>query len=415
MNLGIDSAWSKNNALDLLYPVRNPHNSRALRAYQHLGLYLSHPGDLVILPWLPDPEFLSWQQQLGLSFGKAIVVQEAEYNEAWEDELREIASQHTGKYTPIFAGLSDAEVKISDFFSIQGLAKEKVDVFSKLNRKDYVFQLCKEESIPFPVSQLVDPIEWKSWSGANAGLPAFLKAPHSSGGGGLLEIKIESDPILSHVERIFLKFKIQEKWLLQKKYKKVADYSVCYELQNGEVIPKAAFEISYGRNRSSWRHKRIPPKGELDFFISAGKRIGMRLASEAFSGAFALDGFKAETGEVFPAVDLNARFDKARLIHAAAERYGMADSSYESRLLRIANSRGAYFSEWYERVSKALDHPFYPYHLGGGISPSLDPKQFELSYFLPESCRDPGKSAATIANLSLAVFGGELMDHGNDR
>jgi hypothetical protein len=414
LNLGIDSAWSINNALDLLYPVRNPHNSRALRSYQHLGLYLSRPGDLVLLPWSPDSEFLSWQKKLGLSFGTPLVVQETEFENGWERELEALASKHPSCHSSIFCGFSKIEAKISEIFKIKNDAKEKINIFSKLNNKNYIFQLCAQEAIPFPKSRIVNPLDWRVWLSSINNFPVLLKAPHSSGGGGLLEIKDKSDSILTHVERVFLKFNIQEKWILQNQYKKTADYSVCYEIENGRVLPKVAFSISYNRSRSSWRHKRVSLSGELEFFVSNGMKVGSRLLSEGFSGPFALDGFVTATGELFPAVDLNARFDKARLIHAAAEHYGLADAAYESRYLRIANAKGASFKEWFERVSDVLDHPFYPYHLGGGVSRSTVPRQIDLSYFLPEKCSNPDKSADTIAKLSLTVFGGELIDHGND-
>lgn len=401
--LGIDALWDEE-ALRELFPVRSSLHQRQFREYTVFGLYFARPGDRVVLCTSLDPSFAEYLDLHGIPMPDLVPVRGDPAEVGWEAAVQRDWRGTSGEYEPLFLGCSPAEEPIvkAAFPERWPEFQRSMEAHVRWNRKSLLVEWAEELGIPFPRSQVVDLRDWKDPAFPG---PYLLKALLSAGGSSQLRVDGAEAPLLSLFRRRLEQKNLRSRWLAQELHSRMADYCIFGDSSAAEALGE--LEVFYDEQRSSWRHRfpswRDPEHGRL--LRDAFTQLGEKLRASGYRGPYGLDAFLTESGSFFPAVDLNVRMDKSRLIHEAARRFGLAPQETDSHRVRFRTDGEESFGSVWKRVRKELGLDPTGRGAEGFLFPYLfcraapdDGMLAELSYF----CGVPGAAADSGAARSWA-------------
>jgi hypothetical protein len=368
----IDENWARHR-LDRIFPVKDPVNQKLARAQEHLGFFLCEPKDELWLSEAPDNEFLSYLKERS-SIDPRIVL-----TSQWDESVSKERNW-------IFAGISQREIQLASLGE-KGLAES--ENFERWNEKTYLWNLARELCFPFPETILLNTKEHKSEAIPFTGERSWmLKANRSSGGSGLLGGS-NVDRIWSYIQRAG-QADPDESWLLQERLERISDYSLCGS--SLEKKPKG-FLVTYDANHSSWLHQSVSPENIPFDFLSVFERLADRLRLDGYGGHFGIDGFLAKDDRLFPAVDLNVRWEKTGLLAKAAQAFSFEEGSFACARARVRPAKTVDFRE----IRESLDSK-WPQLAIGHFAKAVGNEgewAFELMAFFPS------KGSEEAMNIAL--------------
>ena len=403
INLAIDQLWDSDGILKAIYPVKIPRAAELIHCSQDLGIFLANSSDQLFTFRKPDESFLEFLAGHGFEAPRTIALEKAPEDPDWISSatcrLQELRPDDLPS-SCLFSGLSHLELALQRLIHGNGAITElSSEDFIRWNRKSYLVSLAKELNFPFPQTALIRLCEPPASNESLPEPPYILKPAIGSGGAGSLPVSSLDEPMVQHIRRVLHKNQQDPEWLLQKRSSRIRDYSCYADISRSGVI--SGFEmmrVTYGKDAYSWRHQG-PSDGDLSYrktLQNILERLGARLYREGYSGPMGIDGFLDDRETLYPAIDLNVRLDRTRLVVRAAETFSIPISECDSQRMRFIGLPQAHFSDWWERSRKllALDMKgnakdgsyFYPYLVSGLSKPIQDPQHnermaMEISFF----------------------------------
>lgn len=398
LNLDCDRHFDKDGVLPAVFPIRNPFYQQILDSYQSLGLYVGTSQDVLLSRGGLSESYKEFLLKHKIEVPNVISLKESPSSDHWLKEVCEslkhykVVDFRLAAVTPLELLLSkELKLKVGDN------ADHLCSLHSEFNDKRYLYELSKMLQFSFPKTQLVFPATQSlSDVGREQVYPLILKMNRSSGGGGLFKLERSDDKVWDVLQRALSTHHKNPQWLLQNYYSRQRDYYI-FGTINDSVEIQGAFQLSYDKKNSSNGHHSVAMCEDLKRMTKVALEIGQQMLSSGYRGDFGIDGFVSSEEGLFPAVDLNARTDKSRLIMAAAAKFGIGPQGVNSRRLQFQGKKQKEFQAWWKRcqnllsideMGRRLDGSFvYPYHMGNlfGFDENPEVYPMELSYFYGSS------------------------------
>jgi hypothetical protein len=378
INLAIDQLWDTTPILREIFPVRIPISERIVRSNEDLALYLAQPEDQVLcgrLPCQAQREYL--KQFFDLPILTAIQANPYDCDE-WIAEVSNCPNFRKKYDDCIFSGESQLEQKLRLAIECSSqVSPFEISLFQKYNSKTFLFYWTKQKNIPFPQSQILNipDLEHLNSFSQEYSKPFLLKSDFGSGGGGNLDSSLLNPKFLEYILKISNKSKYEKKWVLQRKYIRMADYTAFGYVNKRpleqQVIddtlnlsPIKIAKISYDHRGLSSIHELVDPslfQHLQEIYI----QLGEELFTNGYRGPFGFDSILTKEEGLYPIVDLNVRMTKTHLIDAAAEKLQM--KKWRAIRVRLNNPRHLDFNQWLTQISQALALNDYGNNKDGAI------------------------------------------------
>lgn len=333
LNLFIDNEWDEEKILDSVFIIQIPSSRKILNSYFALGVFLADNDDVVMVEDKIDDGFLKY---LSLFFSLPKFILSNEINKQDVERLR-----------GLFAGVSKKEEELIYSNDLSG-ANGGASLYKKLNSKFFLYEISLEKRIFFPVTEKIELA--KILDEHKKGDEYFLKFPFGSGGRGVFYI---DDSRLDMIKVFSERLGGGGPFYLLKQ-KSIDVRSFLYTVSDNSIagfLP-VTFEIFFDKNNNSYRHKRY--EGDDSLMRDAAKYIAKKLELESYHGPFGFDGMIDTKGELYPAIDLNVRYDKSRVILEAVKKFGIEDFYYESIRRRFHRDSFLSFEKFWKEMKDRL-------------------------------------------------------------
>lgn len=367
-NLFIDNDWDTEKILDRIFKVRIQSTQSILESYNTFGHFFSGEHDYVLMESRNDPDLLAfWNQFFS-------VAEEVSLNDLGKIKVDSLS----------FVGISTKEEALAAHFNLTLTSSSHK--YIELNSKDLLWKMAIRNNINFPPTELIGINELK-----NVSPGTVLKFLTSSGGRGVLIIDEKKKDLPGYFAEQLTEIKPNLK-LLKQKF--VSIKNNFYTLADTETNLVHGFRIDYDLSNSSRRH--VPELNINAERTRAAHQLAQELKSLGYHGSFGFDGFEDVNGDIYPAIDLNVRIDKARFIHEAAKKFGISHLNFEFRRERVFGVPFSNFKELKKTLLDVLEVSGYkciPVICSNMFSMDSKPRQMEFSFFVVITNKNADSSA----------------------
>ncbi len=346
INLFIDNNWDDEKVIDQIYSVKLNSSAEILDSYQNWGVYEGVPGDSAIVVQKFDPSFREFlADKLDLA-----------------DEIFESDLSHLKNVTSFhFVGISQTEQNIiSRFPSVKNNYLSEAS-YKNLNSKITLYEIAKDNEINFPESSIVKLKDFKELEKSSSSY--VLKYINSAGGRGVFIINESTKNLVSFIDRQ-LEEKSKDLQFLKQEYVEIKSHFYTLANTNYSSSEVSGFKIIYDKHKNSKLH--IYEDAISEDRIKAAEKIASSLRALGYSGVFGFDGFESTNGDIYPAVDLNVRYDKSRMILNLAKKFNIHHNYFEFRRERFHSKSYKTFEQYWSsriddlnEINKKYDNRFY--------------------------------------------------------
>lgn len=419
LNLDIDRHLDKDGIQDKIFRIRNPYDVRIIDSYQGFGLFCGNSEDVLLTNILLPQDYLDFLHSHNI-ITPSIVPLDCGPSDVFGSNRLSLQSNQITRAQFV----ADSPIEQMLWNNLLNLSprinQQQVDKISFLNRKDFLLRLQQKIKFAMPESVVLESQEICKYLSEHAqAYPLVLKLLQSSGGSGTIFIKNEHDQKLKFIDQL-KKFIGQESfWILQRGLQRQMDYCTFAEVKDGKTQIVGTFQVHYDEKNSSWLHHSVEFTPLILQIQKTAQQIGSSLAIQDYQGAFSIDSIVDCNGNLFPAIDLNVRLDKSRLIYHAALAFDLPVDRIFSRRLKFVAREPLHFKYWWSTCCENLglnslgDHPdgyyFYPYIVGSLFHATNMPQQYpvEICFFFGcrvEIPRDKMQSWLKIIEHQLMQF-----------
>lgn len=336
INLLIDDNWDQENVLKSIFPIRLQSSDSIYDTYLQWGIFEGGNNDYVLVKQKLDHSFKSFLENF------IEIPKEVTFDEINEDFMKKIDSF-------LFSGVSSVEERILNHKNeMYGFlpASSYID----LNSKDLLVKIASIKHFRFPKTEIIKLEEFEALEKST--LPYVLKYPISAGGQGVFIINERNKHIPGYIKRQLENNHPNTTFLKQEYLNATENFYTFSDTDNFENT--GGFRIIYDKHNNSRVH--IAEKNLNNERISAVKIIAEYLRSINYHGPFGFDGITDDKNNIFPAIDLNVRFDKSRLISNLSKKLGVARYYFEFRRERFSGMTFKDFdSFWFQREKNLME------------------------------------------------------------
>lgn len=315
INLFIDNEWDHHKILDTIFSLRVPSSKTILDSYYLWGIFRGNTDDYAIVKELADNEFV-----LFLNKHLELPIQ------IKNDDISSLDLNRLSNFE--FVGISNEEESLISLKPNIRKKYLKEDDYRILNSKTILLELAEAEGINFPKTKIISVENFSEL--ANTPRPFVLKFNHSAGGRGVFVINDKSEHLPAFIARQLDDIN-ESAVFLKQEYIDIKSHF--YTIANTESEVIAGYEIVYDSSNNSKIHK--PEKIIHKSRIEASAKISEYLRSQNYHGPFGFDGFIDTKEKIYPAIDLNVRLDKSRMIYDLACKLKIENENYEFRRERF--------------------------------------------------------------------------------
>jgi hypothetical protein len=301
--------------------------------YVNLGYFLGDQDSIVVVDPAFSEEFLDFLKLHRDRKCEIVRVKAYARSQQWAAEIKKALSSPAGVKDFLFAGISKLEDEL-----VRALAPEvdlglKISDYKFLNRKSTLQNFAVDLGINMPPTDRG---------------PYLIKPDLGQSGAGQISADVVPTELLSRAARLMNAGGNDPVWFIQKFVNVKHNLSLFGD--KGVLI--GAFHVHYNKSRSSIAHDPVAAddlqsslkKAEEAFGLLAG-HLGEKFK---YGGPFGIDAIVADSGEVYPAIDLNVRWDKSRLIFEAAKHFSIPQMQIHSRVQKTDQP----FREWWAERRK---------------------------------------------------------------
>lgn len=322
-NFEAERHWDHPGAIHLP-SVTQPSDSAIVNRLEEMTLLLAGAPDFVILREQPDPDFLAYLAELGFVLPSVISIDADDRTlpvselilktDSFTARLRELAQSHPGLCLLPF-GKTRLEESIGERSGIP-VAGATVQILETVNSKIYSRQISAElglRTIPGAACATFEELE-RAAIEMSSYFPnrLILKEAMGVSGKGLLVIETK-DRLNRALAMLGRKAKpgIPCRFVLEKWIEKLTDINYQILVTPDGGVRLLCIKEAVTRNGIHMGHYSPPlltPHQREDYQVAA-EALGKRLFQSGFVGIAGIDSIIDQQGNVYPALEINARFN----------------------------------------------------------------------------------------------------------